>query len=40
MAQSFPVVIDPNLVGSGAVGGVYLNYAVGRDPVGLGPPAE
>ena len=32
MAQSFPVVLDPNLIGSGAVGGVYLNYGLGRDP--------
>ena len=28
MAQSFPIVIDPNLVGSGAIAGVYLNYAL------------
>tara|TARA_Y100000310_G_scaffold171648_1_gene171842 strand:- start:282 stop:1040 length:759 start_codon:yes stop_codon:yes gene_type:complete len=32
MAQSLPIVIDPNLIGSGAVAGVYLSYALGRDP--------
>lgn len=32
MAQSFPIVIDPNLLGSGAVAGVGLQYALNSVP--------
>lgn len=32
MAQSLPVAIDPQLVGSGAVAGIYSTYALAKRP--------